>query len=46
LNDALLALISLGFKQVEAHKALREAQSSSPSADTEELVRLALKILA
>ena len=46
LNDALLALISLGFKQVEAHKALREAQSASANADTEELIRLALKVLA
>jgi holliday junction DNA helicase RuvA len=48
MNDAVLALISLGFKQVEAQKAVREvlAAKASDAADTEELVRQALKLLA
>jgi holliday junction DNA helicase RuvA len=45
-SDALLALLSLGFKQVEAQKALREVQGQIPDADTEALVRQALKKLA
>src|SRR5213594_343581 len=44
LNDAILALIALGFKQVEAHDAVRAAQSSlGPQAPLEEIVRCALK---
>lgn len=48
LNDAVLALISLGYKQVEAHKALREVRDSQKgeSLSTEEFVRKALKLLA
>jgi len=46
VNDALLALISLGFKQVEAQKALREIHTPSAHQETDELVRLALKRLA
>ena len=47
LHDATLALISLGYKQVEAHKAIRRAQEVSGSALTaEELIRHALKILS
>jgi holliday junction DNA helicase RuvA len=46
VNDALLALISLGFKQVEAQKALREVHSPNAPQETDELVRLALKKLA
>ncbi len=47
-SDAVLALISLGYKQTEAHKAVRQVlnQSSSASAiSSEELVRKALKLL-
>ena len=46
MHDAVLALISLGYKQVEAHKAVRrvlDLLESAPSA--EELIRQALKIL-
>jgi Holliday junction DNA helicase RuvA len=46
VNDAVLALISLGFKQVEAQKALREVHDASGRLETDELVRRALKILA
>lgn len=44
LNDAVLALIELGFKQVDAHDAVRAAQTSmGPKASLEDLVRSALK---
>jgi Holliday junction DNA helicase RuvA len=44
LNDAVLALLALGFKQLEAHDAVRKAQSTlSPAATVEELVRACLK---
>ncbi|MCX6883974.1 MAG: Holliday junction branch migration protein RuvA [Verrucomicrobia bacterium] len=44
INDAVLALIALGFKQVEAHDALRKVQATlSPSATIEDLVRACLK---
>jgi holliday junction DNA helicase RuvA len=48
VNDAVLALLSLGYKQVEAQKTVREilSQSKSGEIDTEELVRRALKLLA
>ncbi|MEO8350722.1 MAG: Holliday junction branch migration protein RuvA [Chthoniobacteraceae bacterium] len=46
LNDAVLALISLGYKQVEAHKAVKQArEKAGPSHTSEDLVRQALKIL-
>ncbi len=45
-SDALLALLSLGFKQVEVQKVLREVQAETPAADTETLIRQALKKLA
>jgi Holliday junction DNA helicase RuvA len=44
LNDAVLALLALGFKQLEAHDAVRKAQSAlSPAATVEELVRACLR---
>jgi holliday junction DNA helicase RuvA len=48
VNDAVLALLSLGFKQVEAQKTVREilSQAKTEEIDTEELVRRALKMLA
>jgi Holliday junction DNA helicase RuvA len=46
VNDALLALLSLGFKQVDAQRALKKAQENAATAETDELVRLALKSLA
>jgi Holliday junction DNA helicase RuvA len=44
-NDAVLALIALGYKQVDAAKAVRAAALEHKGAGTEELVRLALKSL-
>ena len=46
MNDAVLALISLGYKQVDAHKAVKQALEAEPGRPTtEELVRRALKTL-
>jgi Holliday junction DNA helicase RuvA len=42
-NDAVLALIALGYKQVDAAKSVREMALRNKGAGTEELVRLALK---
>jgi len=44
LNDAVLALIALGFKHVEAHDAVRKAQATlGPQASLEDLVRVCLR---
>ena len=44
VNDAVLALIALGFKPVEAHDTVRSAQAVlGPNAGVEELVRACLK---
>jgi len=44
INDAVLALLALGFKQVEAHDAVRRAQTAlGDQATVEELVRACLK---
>ena len=44
INDAVLALVALGFKQIEAHDAVRAAQAALGSqAGIEDLVRTCLK---
>jgi len=44
VNDAVLALMALGFKQQEAHETVRAAQAIlGESAGVEELVRASLK---
>jgi holliday junction DNA helicase RuvA len=44
INDAVLALMALGFKQVEAHDTIRAAQAVlGAEASTEALVRACLK---
>jgi len=44
INDAVLALISLGYKQLEAHKAVRAAiEKLGAKVSAEELVRQALR---
>jgi len=46
INDAVLALISLGYKQADAHKAVKQALvNAGGNADSEELVRQGLKLL-
>ena len=43
-NDAVLALMALDFKQIEAHDAVRKAQAAlGPQATVEDLVRACLK---
>jgi holliday junction DNA helicase RuvA len=47
VHDAVLALISLGYKQIEAHKAVKQCLGqASDAVAADELVRMALKILA
>jgi Holliday junction DNA helicase RuvA len=44
INDAVLALMALGFKQVDAHDSIRASQAVlGPQAAVEDLVRAALK---
>jgi Holliday junction DNA helicase RuvA len=44
INDAMLALLALGFKQVDAHNTVRQAQSAlGAQATVEDLVRAALR---
>lgn len=46
VNDAVLALIALGYKQVDALKVVKAAQEKAgPATATEDLVRAALKQL-
>ena len=45
-NEAVLALIALGYKQVEAHRVVRELQQKEGDKSPEELVKLALKQIA
>jgi len=42
----VLALIALGYKQVEAHKAVRDLQDKGEAESAEELVKLVLKRMA
>ncbi|MBK1790465.1 Holliday junction branch migration protein RuvA [Persicirhabdus sediminis] len=43
--DAEYGLIALGYKQSEARKAVKAAQAASPSAESGELLRQALRVL-
>lgn len=44
INDAVLALLALGFKQVDAHNTVRQAQATlGLQATVEDLVRAALR---
>lgn len=44
LNDGILALLALGYKQIDAHDAIRQAQAALGSqAGVEELVRACLR---
>jgi len=45
INDAVLALIALGYKQVDAHKAVKQVWDKSGPTNSEDLVRGALKLL-
>jgi len=45
INDAVLTLIALGYKQAEAHKTVRAIRDAQPKSSVEELVKEALKTL-
>jgi len=46
INDAVLALIALGYKQVDAHKAVKQVwEKAGPKPSSEDLVRSSLKLL-
>ena len=47
-NEAVLALIALGYKQIDAHKTVHDLQQKGEGKDksAEELVKLALKRIA
>src|SRR5215831_19389677 len=45
-NEAVLGLIALGYKQIDAHKAVRDLQEKGEAKTAEELVKLALKRMA
>ena len=45
-NEAVLALIALGYKQVEVHRIVHDLQQKKQTESAEELVKLALKQMA
>src|SRR5436190_22394281 len=45
-NEAVLALIALGYRQVDAHKTVHDLQQKGEAKSAEELVKLALKKMA
>ena len=46
-NEAVLGLIALGYKQIDAHKTVREVQEKERNITTaEDLVKFALKRMA
>src|SRR6476620_3856739 len=45
-NEAVLALIALGYKQADAHKAVHDLQQKGEAQSAEELVKLTLKRMA
>jgi len=42
----VLALIALGYKQIDAYKAVRDLQEKGEAKSAEELVKLTLKKMA
>src|SRR5881396_986019 len=45
-NEAVLGLIALGYKQIDAHKAVHDLQQKGEGKSAEELVKLVLKKIA
>lgn len=43
MEDAISALVNLGYQRLEAYKAVNQASIKAPDADMGELIRLALK---
>ncbi len=46
MEDAISALVNLGYQRLEAYKAVNQASLNNPEADMAELIRLALKEFA
>lgn len=46
MEDAISALVNLGYQRLEAYKAVNQAAINAPEADMSELIRLALKEFA
>lgn len=45
-EDAISALVNLGYQRMEAYRAVNKVQSENPQADVSELIRLSLKEFA
>lgn len=45
-DDAISALVNLGYQRMEAYRVVNKVQSENPSADVSELIRLSLKEFA
>ena len=45
-DDAISALVNLGYQRLEAYRAVNKAAMSAPDADTPALIKLALKEFA
>lgn len=45
-NEAVLALIALGYKQIDAHRTVHDLQQADRDKSAEDLVKLALKRMA
>ena len=45
-EDAISALVNLGYQRMEAYRAVNKVQSENPNADVSELIRLSLKEFA
>ena len=43
LDDAISALVNLGYQRLEAYQAVNKANVSNPDANVSELIKLALK---
>ena len=46
LDDAISALVNLGYQRLEAYQAVNKANASEPDADVAKLIRLALREFA
>ena len=46
MEDAISALVNLGYQRLEAYQAVNKASAANPSADVSGLIRLALKEFA
>ncbi len=46
LDDAISALVNLGYQRLEAYQAVNKANAAEPEADVAKLIRLALKEFA